>query len=96
MPACTAWRTFSRSSPCAPDIRCTDSPRGLNFWIPVGLVFAPRVIWFIWFASARLVPLCTSTMGGPPIDSGPPIDNLLVHDQFFVKSLLFFFLAFFF
>jgi len=25
------------------------------------------------------------TMGGPPIDSGPPIDNLLVHDQFFVK-----------
>ncbi len=33
----------------------------------------------------------SSTMGGPPIDSGPPIDNLLVHDQFFVKSLHFFF-----
>jgi len=34
-----------------------------------------------------------TTMGGPPIDSGPPIDNLLVNDQFFVKSLLFFFLS---
>jgi len=30
------------------------------------------------------------TISGLPIDNVPLIDNLLVHDQFFVKSLHFF------